>query len=123
MPLMRQLKKSQRIALFCGLFIALSTLLAHNPLDGYVTEVTWTVPPSSDCPNPTLDELKAMSQADIDRNMVLTRKFCGGYESRALPLSQWTSTQPMIGWLGNLVHLLAAEVTIAMLTALWIVLV
>jgi hypothetical protein len=98
--LLTGLRRGQRIGLFIGALIAVLALLAHNPLNGYVTEVTWANPPGPQCPHRTLQELQTMTQAEVDHDLALTRQYCGTTESRDLDFSLWRSAEPMILWFG-----------------------
>jgi hypothetical protein len=117
-----RLRKEQRIGFFVGALIAVLALLAHNPLNGYVTEVTWTDPPGPQCPRHPLEEVQAMTQAEVDHDLELTKQYCGGLESRDLDFSLWRSADPFIFWLGWVTHLIAFECAVILLTTLWVAL-
>ncbi|MGF6410984.1 disulfide bond formation protein DsbB [Paraburkholderia sp. MM5482-R2] len=122
MELLGRLCRAQRMGLFVGAVIAVLAVLAHNPFNGYVTEVAWTVPPGPQCPRPTEAEVRAMSDAELMRNLELTKKYCGGLESRDLDFSLWRSADPFISWLGWVTHFIAFQCAVVLLTILWVAL-
>ncbi|WP_157661296.1 hypothetical protein [Burkholderia ubonensis] len=120
MALMR-LQRGQRIGIFVGACFVILALLAHNPFNGYSTETPWTTPLTPECLNLSKGDLKTMTQTDVDRSFEQAKQ-CAREGSRDLPFSQWTSAEPLVGWLGNLMRLLLIECAIVVLTGLWVVL-
>ena len=124
MGLLGRLRKEQRIGLFVGALIAVLVLLAHNPLNGYVTEVTWTCPPLTPaCLNAGKGDANTMTQAEIDQSVEQARQ-CVKETSGAqdLPFSLWRSSDPIISWLGWVTHFIAFECAVVLLTILWVAL-
>lgn len=81
----QKLRKLQRIGILSGISVALLVVAAHNPFDGYVTDVVMVTPPSPQCPHHTLDDLYKMTRQDTERDIQLEKQYCGGSQTAVLP--------------------------------------
>jgi hypothetical protein len=92
------LSLGQRLGIFIGAALAVAVLVVHNPFNGYQTVWTWSQ----------------------DGHCGPNINFCTEINSSPLDFTDWTSKEPLIPWMGNIIHFLSVEAAITVLTVLWV---
>jgi hypothetical protein len=128
----------QRIALFFAIVGMVVVVLLHNPLDGSTTHtlVTNSAFVPKDCPEEKRKEYERIrwTLRDLSTEEGRARELrngelfneCFREESslsvQDLPFSDWASKQPVVSWLGSVVHTLAGLGGMALVCAVLFVL-
>src|SRR6266850_6345964 len=112
---------AERIGLVTTAIAAVIILFLHNPIDGYRVQrvVDHSVVVSKNCSEDKTKEYYALVQLPRDNSpQAIERGFrinqlanecfelSHQYEEEVLPFSEWSSTNPIVAWLGSIAHLL-----------------
>lgn len=109
--------KKYRTGMFMGLLLALLVIFLHNPIAGYTTSYeVESVRPAGCTSINTLEQLKAASLEDISKQF---NECAGSPTEKALPFTAWSSNEPIVNWLGSVMHLLQTLAFILIAISLW----
>ncbi|MDF4205194.1 hypothetical protein P2W50_01120 [Pseudomonas protegens] len=110
------INKHQRIALLLTLAMTILVLLLHFPFDGYVTEITSTVPSFTRCPKADLQTMRAMGAEEFNNALAACQEKVFVTE---LPISDWRSNGAPIYWFASPIHALATALSILLIGLAW----
>ena len=126
----------QKLGLVVTAIAAIIIAFLHNPLDGYRIQkvVNRSQVVMKDCSKEKLKEYYDLVRAPNDmtpqsiargfrRNELANECFEleTHYDDEMLPFSEWSSSNPIVAWLGPIVHLLGALVALGAIALVWLV--
>lgn len=117
---------TQKIGFVVASLLAILTIFLHNPLDGYepITDNSYVaIDNTRKCDDVLYEKLKQdqlkekfSEEEFLNRNHHNLTK-C---EPPLLPVSEWRSISPMIGWLGSVAHTIATVLLVLIMGIIWI---
>lgn len=108
---------NQRLGLFICSALAVMVLLFHFPFEGYVTEVTSTVPAIGiRCPNADIETMRKMGAVAFNDAMAACSDKTYTDE---LPFADWRSSGAITYWFASPLHALISVMCIFAVCGIW----